>query len=153
MDYIKHLRAMVGHEKVIMVTAGVFVFDDENNVLLQKRSDNGKWGIPGGFIEFGENVQQAARREVYEETGLHLEELELFGIYSDYETTYPNGDKASLVQVLFTCKAYTGDLTVHNEESLCNKFFRLDKLPNDLLDGHKVFFEDIFSNRERPIVK
>jgi len=82
MDYIKHLRSMVGHEKVIMVVAGAFVFDKDNCVLMQKRIDNGQWGFPGGFMELGESVQDTARREVYEETGLLLDELELFGIYS-----------------------------------------------------------------------
>ncbi|WP_332102994.1 NUDIX domain-containing protein [Sporolactobacillus terrae] len=42
---------MVGHEKVIMVVSGVIVFDKENRVLLQKRSDVGEWGFPGGFME------------------------------------------------------------------------------------------------------
>ncbi|WP_216773789.1 hypothetical protein [Metabacillus halosaccharovorans] len=41
MDYIKQLRSMVGHEKVIMIVSGAFVFDKENRVLMQKRSDNG----------------------------------------------------------------------------------------------------------------
>ncbi|WP_306472686.1 hypothetical protein [Bacillus sp. es.036] len=40
MDYIQHLRSMVGHEKVIMVVAGAMVFDDENRLLLQLRTDN-----------------------------------------------------------------------------------------------------------------
>lgn len=124
MDYIKHLRSMVGHEKVIMVVAGAFVFDEENRVLMQKRSDNGQWGFPGGFMELGESVQDTARREVYEETGLHLEKLELFGIYSgsEYDKTFANGDQVSLVQVSFICRQYKGNLVVSNEESIQNKF-------------------------------
>ncbi|GAA0592888.1 NUDIX hydrolase [Virgibacillus siamensis] len=155
MDYIKHLRSMVGREKVIMVVAGSFVFDDENRVLMQQRSDNGKWGFPGGFMELGENVQETARREVYEETGLRLGNLELFGIYSgpEYDKTFPNGDQVSLVQISFTCTVYTGELIQHNEESLCNKFFRLNNLPDDIFDEHKVFLKDLLSREERPIVK
>jgi ADP-ribose pyrophosphatase YjhB (NUDIX family) len=92
MDYIKHLRSMVGQEKVIMVVAGAFVFDKENRLLLQKRTDNGQWGLPGGFMELEETVQDTTRREVFEETGLHLGKLELFGIYSgpDYDKTFSN---------------------------------------------------------------
>jgi ADP-ribose pyrophosphatase YjhB (NUDIX family) len=72
-----------GHdEKVIMVVAGAFVFDEKNRLLLQQRTDNGHWGLPGGFMEIRETVQETAKREIYEETGIHLEELELFGIYS-----------------------------------------------------------------------
>ncbi|BBN99799.1 hypothetical protein St703_25040 [Sporolactobacillus terrae] len=51
LEHISYLRSMVGHEKVIMVVSGVIVFDKENRVLLQKRSDVGEWGFPGGFME------------------------------------------------------------------------------------------------------
>lgn len=86
MDYINYLRNMVGHEKVIMVSAGVIVFDRENRILLQKRTDNGYWGHPGGFMELGETIQDTARREVFEETGLELGKLEFFDIHSGLNT-------------------------------------------------------------------
>ncbi|HLU23866.1 MAG TPA: NUDIX hydrolase [Bacillaceae bacterium] len=155
MDYIKHLRSMVGNEKVIMVVAGAFVFDKENRVLMQKRSDNGQWGFPGGFMELGENVQDTARREVYEETGLVLNELELFGIYSgpQYDKVFPNGDQVSLVQISFICKSYTGELVESNEESLQNSFFSLDNLPSNIFTEHQVFIDDFLSKKKLPIVK
>jgi len=155
MDYIKHLRSMVGNEKVIMVVAGAFVFDKENWVLMQKRSDNGQWGFPGGFMELGENVQDTARREVYEETGLVLNELELFGIYSgpQYDKVFPNGDQVSLVQISFICKSYTGELVESNEESLQNSFFSLDNLPSNIFTEHQVFIDDFLSKKKLPIVK
>ena len=105
MDYIRHLRSLVGKEKVIMVVAGAFVFDQENRLLLQKRTDNEKWGLPGGFMELGETVQETARREVFEETGLCLGKLDLFNVYSgaDYDKTFSNGDQVSMVLLLFTC--------------------------------------------------
>jgi 8-oxo-dGTP pyrophosphatase MutT (NUDIX family) len=61
-------------------------------------------------MELGETVQEAARREVFEETGLRLAKLDLFGIYSgpDYDKTFFNGDQVSMVQLLFTCKEYEG---------------------------------------------
>ena len=146
---------MVGNEKVIMVVAGAFVLDKENRVRMQKRSDNGQWGFPGGFMELGENVQDTARREVYEETGLILNELELFGIYSgpQYDKVFPNGDQVSLVQISFICKSYTGDLVDSNEESLQNSFFSLDNLPNNIFTEHQVFIDDFLSNNTLPIIK
>src|SRR5690606_4508783 len=155
MDYIKHLRSMVGNEKVIMVVAGAFVFDKENRVLMQKRSDNGQWGFPGGFMELGENVQDTARREVYEETGLVLNELELFGIYSgpQYDKVFPNGDQVSLVQISFIYQSYTGELVESNEESLQNSFFSLDNLPSNIFTEHQVFIDDFLSKKKLPIVK
>jgi 8-oxo-dGTP pyrophosphatase MutT (NUDIX family) len=155
MDYIKHLRSMVGQEKVIMVVAGAFVFDKDNRLLLQRRTDNGQWGLPGGFMELEETVQDTARREVFEETGLHLGKLELFGIYSgpDYDKTFSNGDQVSMVQFLFTCKDFKGGLVESNPESLDIQFFPLNELPENLFSDHKVFFIDLFSEQERPIIK
>jgi 8-oxo-dGTP pyrophosphatase MutT (NUDIX family) len=155
MDYIKRLRSMVGNEKVIMVVAGAFVFDQENRLLLQLRSDTNTWGLPGGFMELGETVQETAKREVFEETGLELGELHLFGIYSgpDYDKTFSNGDQVSMVQVSFTCHDFTGELIEENEESLSNKFFPLNELPSNLFTDHKVFFDDYFSGNDRPFIK
>lgn len=155
MDYITHIRSMVGKEKVIMVVAGAFVFDKDEKLLLQQRTDNAQWGLPGGFMELGENLSDAARREVQEETGLHLEQLELFGIYSgpEYDKTFQNGDQVALVQVLFTCKQYSGELVTSNDESLKNEFFHLHSLPEDIFTEHRLFIEDLLTTQSRPIVK
>lgn len=155
MDYIKNLRSMVGHEKVIMVIAGAFVFDGENRLLLQQRSDTSEWGLPGGFMEMDESIQDTAKREVYEETGLKMQELELFGIYSGsaYDKTFSNGDKVSMVQILFICRKYEGQLVEQNDESLHNKFYNLKNLPENLFSDHQIFFEDLISNQLLPILK
>jgi NUDIX domain len=55
----------------------------EHEILLMRRSDNGYWGLPGGFVELGESVAEAARREVVEETGWEVEIGRLIGVYSD----------------------------------------------------------------------
>ncbi|MEM8640694.1 MAG: NUDIX hydrolase [Cyanobacteria bacterium P01_G01_bin.54] len=52
-------------------------------LVLVRRRDDGKWSLPGGFVDWGESVSQAARRELWEETGLELLEISrLVGIYS-----------------------------------------------------------------------
>lgn len=48
---------MVGKNNVILVAAGAFVLDKKNRLLLHQRSDNGYWGVPGGFMELGESVE------------------------------------------------------------------------------------------------
>lgn len=153
MDYIKHLRSMVGNEKVIMVVAGAFVFDQENRVLLQKRTDNGQWGLPGGFMELGESVQDTARREVYEETGILLDELELFGIYSgpQYDKIFSNGDQVAIVLISFICKQYSGELVESNEESIQNSFFSLEALPENIFPEHQMLMDDLLSKKPLPI--
>jgi ADP-ribose pyrophosphatase YjhB (NUDIX family) len=154
MDYISYLRGMVGHEKVIMVVAGAFVFDSNDRLLLQLRSDNETWGLPGGFMELEESVQDTARREVFEETGLRLKNLQLFGIYSgsDKDTTFSNGDKVAMVFILFTCRDYEGELLEHNQESLKLRFFPLDNVPKKLFSAHQIFFDDLLSGKETPII-
>lgn len=155
MNYIENLRSMVGHEKVIMVIAGAFVFDADDRLLLQQRSDTGVWGLPGGFMEMDENVQDTARREVFEETGLLLKELELFGIYSGpkYDKIFENGDQVAMVQIIFTCRDYDGQLVEQNEESLHNKFYKPEEFPENLFPDHRAFFEDLLSEQELPILR
>lgn len=155
MDYTKNLRSMVGHEKVIMVVAGAFVFDADNRLLLQQRSDTGEWGLPGGFMELDETVQDTARREVLEETGLQLKELELFGIYSGpkYNKTFKNGDQVAMVQILFTCRSFEGQIVMRNDESLNNKFFSLNYLPDNIFRDHRDFFKDLQSRQQLPVLK
>ena len=55
----------------------------DGELLLMRRSDNGFWGLPGGFVEIGESVADAACREVAEETGWKVEVGGLIGVYSD----------------------------------------------------------------------
>ncbi|MFD1019826.1 NUDIX hydrolase [Thalassobacillus hwangdonensis] len=150
MDYIEYLRKMVGHSKVIMVVSGVFIFNEKGEVLLQRRSDNGEWGHPGGFMDMGESVEDTARREIFEETGLHLGKLDFLGIYSgaEQERVLPNGDEVALVKIMFTCHDFEGTLEAKDSESLELKFFPLDQLP-DYWENQKHAFHDLLSKNAR----
>ena len=59
------------------------IFNEKGEILLQRRADNGYWGLPGGKVDIGESVEQGAIREVLEETGLHVTIKRLIGVYSD----------------------------------------------------------------------
>ena len=82
----------------VLVAAGVLVRRGEH-VLLQRRGDDGTWGLPGGRLEPGETLEQAARRELREETGLVAGRLDLLDVYSgpDFVVSYPDGYQAFVV--------------------------------------------------------
>lgn len=108
-DYIKKIRKRVGHEALILNFAGCIIFDEQNRLLLQKRSDCGQWGFLGGMVEFGESVEETAVREVKEESGLDVEITSLFGVYSKYFAEYANGDKAQPIVHMFKAKIIGGE--------------------------------------------
>ncbi|MFD2612703.1 NUDIX domain-containing protein [Paenibacillus gansuensis] len=70
MGYISDVREFVGTRPIIIPGACVLVFQEQNQLLLQKRSDSHDWGTIGGALELGESLEQAAVRELYEEAGL-----------------------------------------------------------------------------------
>src|SRR3954462_14067206 len=98
MPYAQDLRAIVGQRPLILVAAGMLICNAAGDLLLQRRTDDQLWGIPGGSMELGESAEEPARREVWEETGLTVGELQLFGVFSGAEMahTFPNGDQAAI---------------------------------------------------------
>jgi len=116
-----------------------------DGVLLQRRDDNGKWGLPGGGVEPGESVTVAIVREVREETGLEIRPVRLIGVYSDpvhhQVITYPDGNVIHYVSSVFEC-AITGGTLACGEESLELGFFPPDALPDDTLPISRVRIVD-----------
>ena len=132
-DYIKYIREKVGHDRVILVGSGVFLYKD-NKLLLQRRKDNSRWAIHGGAVNIGENVEDAAKRELKEETGLIANKLELFGVFSGENMmyTYANGDEVYIIAVTYLCNDFSGELHPEADEVLELKWFDIDYLPKDI---------------------
>jgi len=132
-SYIKTMREKIGHETLIMVGAGVLVYKD-SKVLLQKRKDNFCWGLHGGAIEIGEKVEDAAARELFEETGLKAKKLELLGVYSGENMlhTYPNGDKVYIISIIYMCNDFSGKLLIETDETSGLEWFGIDNLPKNI---------------------
>lgn len=133
-SYIMDLRSIVGHRTLLQVGASVIVEDDEGRILLQKRRDNHCWSYAGGSLELDEKVEDAAKRELYEETGLTANSLELFGVFSGEDThyIYPNGDEVSNVDIVFICRDYSGELICEESEVEELKFFSIEELPKQI---------------------
>ena len=119
MEYLLELRKLVGHRPLLMVGAAVLIVDEKNRLLLMKRSESGCWGPPGGSVELGEAVEMAARREVREETGLELEEITLFGVFSGPELfyVYPNGVEVYNVTIVYLARFKSGDIRLNGEHT------------------------------------
>ena len=143
MSYVRELRVLVGHRPLIVPGAAVLIFDLHNRLLLQHRRDNQQWGLIGGSMEIGESLEETARREVLEETGLNLNELNWFGLFSGQEFIYqyPHGDIIVNVVAVYTSRHFQGSLQVDKEEGdkLC--FFGLNKLPLDISPPDKPIIQ------------
>ena len=133
MDYILQLRELIGQRPILLVGATVLIVDEQKRLLLLKRSDNFCWGPPGGGIEPGEMIEDAARREIREETGLEIGEMTLFGVYSGPELyyVYPNGDQVYNVIIAYLSYNVRGDIRL-NEEHTEWRWFAAADIPDEL---------------------
>lgn len=127
MSYVNWIRKKLGRQKIFLVFASVVIRNEDQQVLLHRRTDFEWWGIPGGVMEGDEDIQTCARREVEEETGLEIGALELVGVYShpDYDVAYPNGDQVQQFTVCFTGVATGGRMQPDGVETTHQAFFTI----------------------------
>jgi len=139
---------------VIPGVRGILV-DDQQRLLLQRRSDTGHWGLPAGVVDVGDSVLEALSREVQEETGLIVVRAELFGVYTDprFSVTYPNGDEVQTFTVAFLVREWSGQLSADSDEVTDVRFFPLDALPENLWPVHRETIDDYRNFDGSPIVK
>lgn len=148
MEYFKYLRQFVGHKPIILPGSVVIILNDQDEVLLQKRHDE-NWGLPGGLMDLGESFEAVAKREVFEETGLVVENLKLLNVYSGtkYYLKIPNGDELYSATAVYYTKDVSGDIKIDYSESKDMKYFMTDNLPNELMDTDKEFIEEYVSRK------
>ena len=130
-------------------SATAFIRDSSGRVLLQQRSDNGFWNLPGGGLELGESVAQACVREVREETGLIVEIVRLIGVYSAPEITtmsYLDGRVIQYVTSLFECRV-TGGKLEFDAESLALEWFDPLELPEPFSPNHVPRIQDALAGQ------
>lgn len=144
-EYIKNIRKYIGNKLLLMCGPAVIIIDKNKRILLQHRTDNNTWGLPGGIIEPGETMEEAAIRETKEETGLTCKNLKLFNIYSgkQLQYEYPNGDKVYNVSIAYLCSKYSGKIKIDNIESKDVRFFKIKEIPKKILPPQKLIIEDI----------
>ena len=97
----------MGLPKTPALTTDCVIFDPEGRVLLIRRGHApyaGAYALPGGFVEIGERVEEACRREALEETGIKVDVLRLVGVYSD-PARDPRGHTVSVAYVTILPRA------------------------------------------------
>ncbi|MEQ4204474.1 NUDIX domain-containing protein [Actinopolymorpha sp. B17G11] len=127
-SYLWRLRRKIGSELVVVPGAQVLVIDSDDRLLLIRRSDTGRWGLPAGSAEPHSTFALTAVRELEEETGLRAEvaDLEPFACVSNpdrYAVTYPNGDQVHAFALCFAVRTWTGALHPLDGEALDLRFF------------------------------
>jgi ADP-ribose pyrophosphatase YjhB (NUDIX family) len=116
-------------------------------ILLMQRSDNGHWGLPGGYVEPGESVVDACAREVQEETGWRVEVGRLCGVYSDPSRqviAYADDCRVQAVNLCFDARALAPGQPTTPEETLQTGFFAWDALPEPFVPIHQIRLADAF---------
>ncbi|MEV7021889.1 NUDIX domain-containing protein [Kitasatospora sp. NPDC093558] len=103
----------------LVVAASAVVTDDEGRILLQRRTDNGLYALPGGAMDLGESLPDTAVREVREETGLDVEITGLVGTYTDprHLIAYSDGEVRQQFNVCFTARITGGELRISDEST------------------------------------
>jgi ADP-ribose pyrophosphatase YjhB (NUDIX family) len=145
MGYIEELRSIVGHRPLIFVGAVVIIVDEQGRLLLQQRkSPHGVWGLPGGLMELGESTEEVAKREVFEETGLIVNQLHLINVYSGANQFIiaENGDEFYVVTVAYYTEEYKGELKVDPSESIQFRFISPNELPEKIVKSHRVIIDE-----------
>lgn len=139
------------HKFVLLQDGAACIIENEKDqILLQSRADNDKWGLPGGCQELGETFEDTVIREVKEETNLDiaLNDLKLIAIVSgnSRRNEYPNGDIVINNTALYYTRNYSGNLKWDGESKIM-KWFYLDDLPanqndSDLIEIYKKSLND-----------
>ena len=140
----------------IIVTGGAIIRDNEGRILLQKRSDYGNWGLPGGGMDAGESIEDTMIREVLEETGLEVRQYELYSVYSGprMKYRYPDGNEVVFVMFIFNAKvdlegriAEDNNTLIYNDdnqESLTLEFKFIEDINiEDISTVQRPIFEDL----------
>ncbi|WP_152393287.1 NUDIX domain-containing protein [Paenibacillus guangzhouensis] len=145
----------------ILVTGGAIIRDDQGRILLQRRSDYGDWGLPGGGMNAGESIEETMIREIHEETGLVVTHYELHTVYSGsrMKYKYPDGNEVVFVMFIFNAKAdLTGRIAKDNktliyadkeQESLQLEFKSIEEIKvEDISTVQRPLIEDLKNDRK-----
>lgn len=136
----------------LVVAVSAVLTDDEGRILLQRRTDNRLWALPGGGMDLDESVPEAARREVREETGYEVEITGIVGLYTDarHIIAYSDGEVRRQFNICLTARIIGGGMAI-SEESVDLRWTAPDDI--DALAMHetqRLRLRHFLEGRERP---
>ena len=138
------LDERICHIPFIQTGAAIIIRNQNDQILLQERTDRNKWGLPGGCQDLGEDLRVTAAREAYEETGIKLDPnaIELIDTLSgeSRKNSYPNGDIVYNNTSLYLANVSMEDAAnlKGDSETKKLKFFNPGEVPENLMDGDLI---------------
>jgi ADP-ribose pyrophosphatase YjhB (NUDIX family) len=132
------------------------IFDaSRQKVLLTRRTDNGRWCLPGGRTDAGESVIETCIRETLEETGLEVRVVRLLGVYSSPHrlVEYPDGNRYQIVALNFEVEPIGGALAISDETTDYGYFSWEEIGQMDVMETHVERLTDVFSGHPSPFVR
>ena len=140
----------IGRTAHIKIGSSAVILDEtQSNILLTRRTDNGRWCLPGGGMDAGESLEECCVREVWEETGLTVRVVRLLGIYSTPHRIayYADGNRWQIVTANFLADITSGTLGVSNETTDAGFFSPSAIAELDIVDPHIERIHDFFANQ------
>jgi mutator protein MutT len=152
--YLSKLRELVGSRRLFAPGVRAIVVNEAGEILLQRRTDSGQWGVPGGAVELGESALEALGRELEEETSLTVLDAEPMALYSGQKQafSYPNGDKIQCYAIAFIIRRWSGSPRPDGDEGFELRFFPLSELPTDMHEIHRLTLRDYSSYKGKFLV-
>ena len=128
--YYKQLREKVGASVLLIPSVAAVIHNERGELLLQEKGDE-HWSLPAGAIEPGESPEEAAQREVLEETGLQVEAAEVLGVFGGkaFRYRYPNGDEVEYTVILYRCHVQNQVSTPTDPETKSVRYIAQEDMP------------------------
>lgn len=135
----------------IKPAAAVAIFNDKEEILLLKRRDSGKWTMPGGTLDFGEDLKTCAIREVLEESGYHVEITDIIGTYTNPNTViaYSDGEVRQEFTILYKGEILDGQIEIDSESTAYQwiKLNQVSDLPMAVSQRQRI--NDVINYRDQ----
>ena len=139
----------------LVPSVNVVVVNDAGEILMIRRTDNDNWAVPGGAIDLGESVAQAAVRETREESGIECEITGIVGIYSDPKHVIlytSNGEVRQEFSIVLTARPLSGQPTPSSESSEV-RWVPVSEVRDYTMDrSMRIRINDYLDRKESPVI-